>query len=103
MAIGNIVAGSTGTFAAQFLDNGTAVALPSGSVFAWSADDTTVTFVVSTDTTSAVVTVPAGDTGTSVTITASTTDPNGNTVSGSLTVSLTSAPQVFSVIVNQTA
>ena len=103
MAIGNIVAGSTGTFAAQLLDNGVPVALPTGSVFAWSSSDTAVTFAVSDDTASVVVTVPAGDVGTSVTVTASTVGPDGKTYSGSLTVALTPTPQVFSVVITQTA
>lgn len=103
MAIGNIVAGSTGSFAAQLLDNGAAISLPTGSVFAWSASDSTVTFVTSADTTSTVVTVPAGDTGTSVAITASTVGPDGKTYSGTITVALTAAPQTFSVVITQTA
>jgi hypothetical protein len=103
MAIGNIPAGQTGTFAAQLLDNGAPIALPAGSTFTWTASDASVTFATSADTTSTVVTVPAGDTGTSVTITASTTDPNGNPVSGSITVALTPTPQQFTVTVTQTA
>lgn len=103
MAIGNITAGSTGTFAAQLEDNGVAIALPSGSTFAWSASDASVTFATSADTTSTVVTVPAGDPGTSLTITAATTDPNGNAVSGSITVALTPVAQTFTVVVTQTA
>jgi hypothetical protein len=103
MAIGTIPAGQTGTFAAQLMDNGSPIALPANSTFAWTASDTTVTFATSADTLSTVVTVPAGDTGTSVTITASTTDPNGNPVSGSITVAITPEPQQFTVTVTQTA
>lgn len=103
MAIGNIPAGSTGAFAAQLEDNGSPITLPSGSTFAWSASDATVTFATSADTTSTVATVPAGDPGTSVTITASTTAPDGTTASGTITVALTPTPQQFSVSVTQTA
>jgi hypothetical protein len=103
MATGNIPAGSSGTFAAQLLDNGSPIALPSGSTFMWSASDSTVTIAPSADTTSAVVDVPAGDPGTSLTITASTVGPDGNTYSGSLSVALTPTPQQFTVTVTQTA
>jgi hypothetical protein len=103
MAIGSITVGQTGTFAAQLEDNGSPIALPTGSTFAWTASDTTVTFETSADTLSTVVTVPAGDTGTSVTITASTTDPNGNPVAGSVTVAITPEAQQFTVTVTQTA
>jgi hypothetical protein len=103
LMIGSITAGQTGTFAAQLADNGSPIALPAGSTFAWTASDTTVTFETSADTLSTVVTVPAGDTGTSVTITASTTDPSGNPVSGSLTVAITPEAQQFTVTVTQTA
>ena len=102
MAIGNIQAGTSGTFAAVLDDNGSPITLPAGSTFAWTASDPSVTITPSADTTSAVVAVPAGDTGTSVTITATVT-VNGTTVSGSLTVTLTPIPQVFTVVVSQTA
>lgn len=98
-----IAAGSTGTFTATLNDNGAPIALPAGSTFGWSADDASVTFVTSPDTTSTVVSVPAGDEGTSVTITASTTAPDSTTVSGSVTVPLTPEPQQFTVTVAQTA
>jgi hypothetical protein len=103
MAIGNITAGTSGTFAAVLNDNGTPIALPSGSTFAWTASDSTVSIVPSSDTTSAVVNIPAGDPGTSVTVTASTVGPDGNTYSGSVTVPLTPVPQQFTVTVTQTA
>lgn len=102
MAIGNIQAGTSGTFAAVLDDNGSPITLPAGSTFAWTASDPSVTITPSADTTSAVVAVPAGDTGTSVTITATVT-VNGTTVSGSLSVTLTPIPQVFTVVVTQTA
>lgn len=100
--IGNIQAGTSGTFAAVLDDNGSPITLPSGSTFTWTASDTTVTIAPSADTTSADIAVPAGDDGTSITVTASVT-VNGNTVSGSLSVALTPIPQVFTVVVTQTA
>ena len=103
MAIGNITAGTSGTFAAQLLDAGSPISLPSGTTFVWSASDSTVSIVQSADTTSAVITVPPGDAGTTLTVTASTTDPAGNPQSGSITVELTPVPQTFSVTVAQTA
>ena len=102
MAIGNIQAGTSGTFAAVLNENGSPFALPSGSTFAWTADDASVVITPSADSTSAVVEVPAGDAGVSVTITATTT-VFGQTVSGSLTVPLNSSPQTFTVVVTQTA
>jgi hypothetical protein len=102
MSIGNIQAGTSGTFSAVLDDNGSPITLPSGSTFTWTADDTTVTITPSEDTTSAVIEVPAGDTGTSVTVTATVT-VNGQTVSGSLSVALTAIPQTFTVVVTQTA
>lgn len=96
-----ITAGATGTFLAQLLDNGVAVATQPS--FTWSASDPSVTIAPGADTTSAVVTVPAGDTGTSVTITASATDPTGATQSGSITVPILPVPQQFTVVVTQTA
>lgn len=99
-----IQAGSSGTFNSQLLDNGSPIAIPSGAVWAWTADDSGVTFApVATDPTGGTQTasVPAGDPGTSVTITASTTDPAGATVSGTITVPITAAAQKFTVSVTQ--
>lgn len=103
MAIGNIPAGSTGTFAAQLELNGAPTSIPTGSSFVWSASDSTITFAVSSDTTSAVVSVPAGDLGTSAIITAQVVAADGKVYSGSVTVALTPEPQVFTVVVTQTA
>lgn len=103
MAIGNIGAGTSGTFAAQLEDNGSPIALPVGSTFAWTASDTTVLITPSDDSLSALIDVPSGDTGTSITVTASTVAPDGSTVSGSITVPLTPVPQQYSVTVVQTA
>lgn len=105
MAIGNIQAGTTGTFSATLLDNGAPIALPASSVFAWSADDTLVTIDTNAapDGSLAVVTVPAGDAGTSVTLTVSATAPDGTTATGTITVALTPVPQTFTVQVMQTA
>jgi hypothetical protein len=103
MAIGNITAGTTGSFAAQLELNGAPIPLPSGSTFAWSASDPAVSLVVSADTLSVVISVPAGDQGTSVSIAAAATAPNGKVVTGTLSVALTPIPQVFTVTVSQTA
>lgn len=103
MALGNISAGSTGTFVAVLNDNGSPIALPTTSTFAWSSSDATVTFTESTDTTTVVALVPAGDLGTSVTITASTVGPDGITYSGSVTVALTPVAQAYTVTVTQSA
>ena len=102
MAIGNIQAGTSGTFAAVLDDNGSPITLPTGSTFTWTDSDPSVTITPSADSTSAVVAVPAGDTGTSITVTATVTI-NGNTVSGSLVVPLTPIPQVFTVVVSHTS
>ncbi len=99
-----INAGSTGTFTAELEDNGTAIPLPAGSTFAWSADDTNATLAPSADSLSVVVTVPASDTATSITVTASTTAPDGSTVVGSVTVPITpGVTHTFTVLVSQTA
>lgn len=103
MAIGNISAGTTGSFSAALTDNGSPIALPTGSTFAWTSTDSLVTFDTSAspDGSSAVVSVPAGDTGTTVTITVSTTATDGTTATGSITVALTPVPQRFAVTITQ--
>lgn len=99
-----ITAGSTGTFTAQLEDNGAPIALPSGSTFLWSSSDPNASLAHSADTLSVVVTVPDTDTLTEITVTASTTDPKGNPVSGSVTVPITpGVVHVFTVVVAQTA
>ncbi len=99
-----ISVGTTGTFTAQLEDNGNPIPLPSGSTFAWTADDTSASLAASADSTSVVVSVPATDTATSITVTASTTAPDGSTVSGSVTVPITpGVAHTFTVLVSQTA
>lgn len=96
--------GATGTFAAQLEDNGNPIPLPSGSTFAWSADDTNATLAPSADTLSVVVTVPATDTATSITVTAETVAPDGNKAQGSVTVPIIpGVAHTFTVTVTQTA
>lgn len=97
-----ISVGATGTFAAQLEDNGNPIPLPSGSTFAWSADDTNATLAPNADSTSVVVTIPATDTSTSITVTATTVAPDGNKVSGSLTVPIIpGVSHTFTVSVTQ--
>ncbi len=96
--------GATGTFSAQLEDNGNPIPLPSGSTFAWSADDTNAQLAPSADTLSVVVTVPATDTATSITVTAETVAPDGNKVQGSVTVPIIpGVAHTFTVTVTQTA
>lgn len=96
--------GATGTFSAQLEDNGNPIPLPSGSTFAWSADDTNAQLAPSADTLSVVVTVPATDTATSITVTAETVAPDGNKVQGSVTVPIIpNVAHTFTVSVTQTA
>ena len=110
MSIGNIVAGTTGQLEAQVFENGVPYTPPVGSTYApvvtWTASDATVTFTPATADDSGgtvplsqqiVVNVPAGDTSTSVTITGATTDPNGNPLTGTISIPVTSAPQVFTL------
>jgi hypothetical protein len=102
MAIGNIQAGTSGTFAAVLDDNGSPIALPADSTFTWTASDPSVVITPTEDTTGAEVAIQAGDVGTTVTVTA-TVIVNGVSVSGSIDVALTSIPQAFTVVVSQTA
>lgn len=100
----NIPTGGQGTFNAVLQDNGVPVATqPSG--WTWGTNDpSAVVTPVTTDPTGATVTVaiPASDTSTSIVITASNKDPNGNPVSGSLTVPV-AAGGTFTVVVTQIA
>ena len=104
MAIGNINAGSTGTFAVTLLNNGVADTTDVVT-WTWSASDSSVTIAPSADTTSAVFSVPASDTGTSLSVGTSAVAPDGTTVSASLTVTLTpgTATSVFTASITQTA
>jgi hypothetical protein len=106
--IGNINAGSTGTFAATLLQNGAPLATPPASPTVWtySCSDPSVTIAPSADTTSAVYSVPSNDTGTSFQAAASATAPDGTTVTTPpLTVTLTpgTTSAVFSASIAQTA
>ncbi len=116
MSIGNIVAGTTGQIEAEVYENGVLYNPPVGSTYAptftWTASDPSVTFTPATadDSDGAVplgqqivVNVPAGDTSTSVTITATTVDPNGNPLTGTISIPVTSAPQVFALQLTQVA
>ena len=105
MAIGNINAGSTGTFAATLLQNGV---VDTTDVVTWtySCSDSTVTIAPSADTTSAVYSVPQNDTGTSFQAAASAIAPDGTTVTTPpLTVTLTpgTTGAVFTASIAQTA
>jgi hypothetical protein len=116
MSVGNIVAGTTGQLEAEVFENGVLYTPPVGSTYApiisWTASDPSVTLTAATAddsggtvplTQQIVVNVPAGDTSTSVTVTATTTDPNGNPLSGTISIPVTSAPQVFTLNVTQVA
>lgn len=107
-----ITVGKSGTFNAQLLDNGQPVSLPLGGSWTWTTSDPEATVAVdpafpdpSNDPTGAsvTVTVPATDTATTITVTASATDPTGATQSGSITVPITPATNIFTVSVTQTA
>ena len=105
MAIGNINAGSTGTFVATLLQNGVP---DTTDVVTWTYDcsDPTVTIAPSADTKSAVYSVPSNDTGTSFQAGASAVAPDGTTVTTPpLTVTLTpgTTTVVFSASITQTA
>lgn len=104
MSLGNIPAGSTGDFAAALLLNGQPYTPTDSFVLSvsWTADDTLAQLAPSSDSTSVTVTIPGGDTSTSVTITATATAPDGTTVSGAVTVSVTAEPQTFTLSVTQT-
>jgi hypothetical protein len=77
-------------FQSQLQDNGNAIDLPSGSSWTWSTDDPSDTLTQGGGDGSTVkVVVAAGNSGrTSVTVTASTTDPAGQAVSGSVTTDI---------------
>jgi hypothetical protein len=108
MAIGNITAGSSGTFAATLLENGAPLTTPPATATVWtySCSDSTVTIAPSVDTTSAVFSVPQNDTGTSFQAAASAIAPDGTTVTTPpLTVTLTpgTTSATFSASIAQTA
>lgn len=100
-----IIDGSTGTFLASLLLNGAPYTptTPFTLSVSWTVDDTSVVLTPSDDTTSVVAAVPAGDTGTSINITATTTAPDGTTVTNTVNVPLGPEPQVFSLGITQTA
>jgi len=116
MAIGNIPAGSSGQLGAQLLLNGSSYVVPSDDSYVFTptftADDPSVTFTAATTDESGgtlpladqiVLDVPAGDTGTSVTVTVTAADPNGNTLSATLTIPLTPEGQTFTISLTQLA
>ena len=101
-----IAIGGQGTIQAQLNNNGVPISLPTGSSWQWSDDDVQSQITLDpTDPTGGTIfiTVPANDTSTSLTVTASTTDPNGAAVSGSLVVPLTPGVNMFTVVVTQIA
>ena len=116
MSVGNIVAGTTGQLEAEVFENGVLYTPPVGTTYTpaitWTSSDAEVTFTPATAddsggavplTQQIVVNIPAGDTSTSVTITATTTDPNGNPLTGTISIPVTSAPQTFTLNVTQVA
>lgn len=91
-------------FGAQLQDNSNTIPLPSGGTWNWSTDDDTDQIsILSQDTSVASVTCVNGPPNrTSVTVTASTTAPDGSTVSGSVTTDIVGGvTHVYSVIVAQ--
>ena len=117
MAIGNIVAGGSGTFALSLLLNGVADTVDPVSAVTWSSPDPTVTVAPSADGLSAVFTVPATDVATTLvanaagTVTIAAGSPSTLTVgttapasgSASVPVSPASTPQTFTLAITQTA
>ena len=117
MAIGNIQAGGSGTFALALQLNGVADTIDTVSAVTWSSPDTTVTVIPSSDGLSAVFTVPASDTATTLVANASGTativagSPStlsvGTTVAvsgtASVPVSPSNTPQTFTLAITQTA
>jgi WD40 repeat protein len=115
--IGNIAAGTSGTFSLSLLLNAAADTVDPVSAVTWSSPDPSVTVAPSTDGQSAVFTVPATDVATTLvanaagTVTVVTGSPSNlpvgftATVSGSASVpvSPSSAPQVFTLSIVQTA
>ena len=102
MAIGNIQAGGSGTFALTLLLNGVADTVDPVSAVTWSSPDPTVTVSPSEDGQSAVFTVPATDTATTLvanasgTVTIATGSPStlpvGSTAQASGTASVPVSP-----------
>ena len=107
--IGNIAAGSSGTFAAQLLLNGQPYAPLAGAPVldvTYSADDPDVVLDPSADTTSVVAEVPAASQDTELTVGASAVAPDGTTVTAQVSVIVTPAAppaQVFSLKLDQTS
>ena len=109
MATQTIVAGGSAHFEAELLQNGNQISLPAGSTWAWTSADPLVTFTPApVDPTTGVsdpdeitATIAGSEAQTSVVISASTTAPDGTTVSGDITVPVTPEAQVFSVKIVQ--
>lgn len=99
-----VLVGVATPFQATLQDNGNYIDLPVGSVFAWSTDDDTDQIqIVTPDTRVIKVTVvnpPANRT--TITVTASTTAPDGTTVSGSATTDIVAGvTHTYTVVVGQ--
>jgi hypothetical protein len=113
MALGTIAPGSTGQFGAVLLNNGAPFAGFTGT-FTFTTSDPSATVAPATTDASGgtiplanqvVVSIPTGDTLGSVSISATTTDPNGASQTGSVTVAIGggTSTNVFSVGVTQLA
>lgn len=105
-----IPAGSTGQLGWTLQDNGVNDTTGFALTLTYTADDASVTFAPATTDASGgtiplasqtVISVPAGDPGTPVTVTASSPDPEGGTVTGTLTIALTPTPQKFTLVGTQ--
>lgn len=104
----NIQVGGSASFEAELLSNGSPIALPAGSKWAWSSPDGLITFDplleadgTTVDPNGITVNVAGSDTQTSAVIVAGTTDPDGKPVSGEVTVPVTPEPQVFTVRITE--
>ena len=101
----SVQSGIASAFVAVLQDNGNPIELPAGSSFSWSTDDATDTIVPGggVGTPTATITVnnpPSGRT--TITVTATTTAPDGNSVSGMVTTDIiTGVTHVYTVAVAQ--
>jgi hypothetical protein len=106
MAIGNIVAGTTGTFSAQLeYADGTPYVPPAGSTytpeFTWTCSDAAVTVTPAANTQSAVYAVPQSDQAVNMTVEISVAGPGGQQLQAQKTVTLT--PAALQLVITQTA
>lgn len=96
-----ITSGSSGVFQAVLNDNGAPIALPAGAVWTFTTDNPLATINPS-GADQAVISIPAENTATTIIVTATTTDPTGASVNGTLSVDITPGEQhVFTVTVSQ--